>query len=135
MSTSHHSKGQSSLEFLTMFILVLLVFSAFISLFAEWQTAAVEADRERIAATIADRVGFELDRALVAGNGFSRTIELPEEIRGRNYTMQVMNGTVLLDYGPNTVRANTAVDQLAGPVKPGTNTIINDEGVINVTQP
>lgn len=118
-----------------MFILVLLVFSAFISLFAEWQTAAVEADRERIAATIADRVGFELDRALVAGNGFSRTIELPEEIRGRNYTMQVMNGTVLLDYGPNTVRANTAVDQLAGPVKPGTNTIINDEGVINVTQP
>ncbi|MDY6774426.1 MAG: hypothetical protein SVS85_04460 [Candidatus Nanohaloarchaea archaeon] len=129
------SRGQSSLEFIIMLSLVMLIFSAFVSVFVNKRVSAVEKERKLVATTVADKVGFELDRALVEGEGYSRRIELRGDIRGEEYNITVGNGTVIVSYGINSVRGYTAVDSISGSLEPGLNEIRNTGGGLVVTQP
>ncbi|MFB6294174.1 MAG: hypothetical protein ABEI97_00280 [Candidatus Nanohaloarchaea archaeon] len=136
MSTSRRSRGQSSLEFIVMLILVLLVFTSFVTLFSGKHVDALERERRRIALSVADRAAFELDLALVEGEGYSRTFELRESIGVQDYNITVNGTTVLLEYGDgDSVLSSTAADNVTGSIDPGTNTVANDGGVITVTQP
>ncbi len=136
MSTSRRGRrGQTSLEFLAMFTLAMLLFASFYAFFAQRQAATVQVEQARTAEAVADRVGFELDLALAEGGGFSRTVTLRPAVGGTPYTVSVAGGTVTLMYGDRTVTADTAVRSITGTVQPGTNTIHNQQGRINVTQP
>lgn len=135
MSISLKSKGQSSLEFVTMMVLLLLVFTTFVSLFSGNQVEAVEEERARIAVAVADQIAFELDLALTEGEGFSRTFDLRESIGGQEYNVTVNGSTVHLAYGDDrSVVSTTATENVTGEVKPGENTVENEGGVISVTQ-
>ncbi|MDY6766187.1 MAG: hypothetical protein SVW77_02360 [Candidatus Nanohaloarchaea archaeon] len=133
---SQNSNGQSSLEFVTMVILVLLVFTAFVSLFSGRQVDTLQQERQRIATNVADSVAFELDLALVEGEGFSRTFELRQSIGGEDYNVSVNGTTILLTYGEDrSVVSSTAADNVTGDIVPGENRVENLGGVINVSQP
>lgn len=135
MSTSRRSKGQSGIEFMTMMALSLLLFTAFFGYFVIQQNAAFDTRQQRVAATLADRVGFQLDLALVQGDGFSREFTLPETIRGAPYNVSLLDGTVLVEYEGSDVLADTAARNVTGNVTNGTNLVRNQGGLLNVTQP
>ncbi|MCJ7478572.1 MAG: hypothetical protein MUP63_00140 [Candidatus Nanohaloarchaeota archaeon QJJ-7] len=136
MSISPRSKGQSSLEFVTMTVLLLLIFTIFVSLFSGNQAEAVKEERARIALAVADQIAFELDLAFTEDQGFSRTFDLRDSIGGQEYNVIVNGSTVHLSYGDNrSVVSTTAADNVTGEVKPGENTVDNEGGVIYVTQP
>lgn len=118
-----------------MLSLVMLIFGAFTSIFVDRKVSALEEERNTIAISIADRVGFELDRALVEGEGYSRTTTLRSSIRGEDYNLTLANGTVLLSYGRTSVRGYTAAENVSGSFEPGLNRISNEGGVIHVEQP
>lgn len=137
MSISPYSrrKGQPALEFMAMFALALLIFSGFYGFFAARQGAAVEQQRQQTAAAVADEISFELDLALVEGDGFSRTFTLRESIGGVTYNVTLGNGTVLVTYSNRTALASTAAKDVIGTAKPGKNRVKNQDGTINITQP
>ncbi len=119
-----------------MVILVLLVFTAFVSLFSGRQVDTLQQERERIAINTADTVAFELDLALVEGDGFSRTFDLRESVGGQDYNVSVNGSTILLTYGDDrSVVSSTAADNVTGDIVPGENTVENLGGVLNVSQP
>lgn len=135
MSTSHPSSGQSSLEFIVMITLLMMIFAAFVSVFVDKQVSAVEKERETIATTVADSVGFELDRALVEGEGYSRKVDLVSTIRGEDYNITLSNGTVIVDYRGRSVRGYTAAENVSGSFEPGMNRVENRGYDIHVSQP
>lgn len=135
MSTSRRGKGQSGVEFMAMMALSLLLFSGFFGYFVDQQVAAFDTRQQRIAADTASRVAFQLDLALIQGDGFSRRFDLPQTVAGAPYNVSVLNGTVLLEYEGSDVIAATAALNVMGNVTNGTNIVRNQGGVLNVTQP
>lgn len=118
-----------------MLILVLAVFTAFSTFFTAQQASAVDAERERVAISTADSAAFELDLALVEGEGFSRTFELRDAIGGEGYTITHDNGTILVSYGGQDVTASTAARDVDGDLEPGQNTVVNEGGEITIEKP
>lgn len=119
-----------------MTVLLLLIFTIFVSLFSGNQAEAVKEERARIALAVADQIAFELDLAFTEDQGFSRTFDLRDSIGGQEYNVIVNGSTVHLSYGDNrSVVSTTAADNVTGEVKPGENTVDNEGGVIYVTQP
>ncbi|MDY6788712.1 MAG: hypothetical protein SVV03_01990 [Candidatus Nanohaloarchaea archaeon] len=132
---SRYRSGQSSLEFLVMIILALLIFTGFYTFFLNRQARAVENDRQTIAKSLADKISFDLDLALTQGDGFSREFNLREDIDGAAYNVTLGNGTVVLEYRDKFITSDTAVKDVKGDVKPGKNKVENQGGVIVVSQP
>lgn len=138
MSISLHSNqrtGQSSIEFLAMLSLGLLIFTAFYAFFADQQLTVQEQEFARKAASTADTAAFELDMALLQGDGYSRTFDLPETIGGDSYTITAENQSVRIRYNNQDFFGQTAVDTVDGDLAPGTNRVENRGGAIRVTQP
>lgn len=135
MSTSRRNKGQTSLEFITMLALALIVFASFYAFFVQRQAATLSLERHQLAESVADQIRFELDLALTQGHGFSRTFDLRNTIGGDTYTVTVASGTIILEYGDRSVVSTTAAYNVSGTVQPGTNTVRNSNGILNITQP
>lgn len=133
MSTSPTDKGQASLEFMTMTVLLLLVFAGVYDALATQEIQAAESQVQLQAAATADRVAYELDLALAEGDGFYRTVQLPQEIGSTPYNISVANGSVRLAWEGSTVFARTAAVGIIGSIRPGTNTVRNNGSVV-ITQ-
>lgn len=138
MSISPHSRvrsGQSSIEFMAMLSLALLIFTAFYAFFADQQLNVQERELVQQAASTAKTAAFELDMALLQGDGYSRTFDLPETIGGDTYMITAGNRSVRLRYDGQDFFGRTAISSVDGDLAPGTNRVENDGGEIRVTQP
>lgn len=127
--------GQSSLEFVAMMSLALVLFAGFFTFFADRQATAANIQQDNMAVSVAEKVAFELDLALTQGDGFSRVFELRDDISGEPYTLTLRNETVLLEYEDADILATTAARGVEGEVQPGTNKVKNRGGRLYVTQP
>lgn len=127
--------GQSSLEFVAMMSLALILFAGFFTFFADRQTDAAQLQQRQQAVSTAEKVAFELDLALTQGDGFSRVFDLQQDISGEDYTVTLENETVLLEYEGTDILATTAATGVDGDVQPGTNRVENNGGKLYVTQP
>lgn len=85
-------KGQITFEFLGTVLMALLIYGVFyiyiISMFAgmlPWDTQSYEAG------FYAERIGENINYAYAAGDGYYSSFELPEQIRGRDYTVYYSN--------------------------------------------
>jgi len=115
-----------------MTIFLTVAFTGVYSTLGERQIAAIERDVKLQAATVADRIGYELDLALAQGDGYARDVDLRETIGGASYTVTVTNGTVAVEWEDSIVFSTTAVAVIDGTVEPGRNTIQNEGGVVTV---
>lgn len=127
------SKGQTSLEFITMLSFIMLAFAAFYGMFVTNQAAALEDQRALFAEAIADQAAFDLNLALAQGDGFERNTTLPDSIGGFPYNVSVADRTVVVRWDDiRRVSAATAVPTVTGGFEPGDNTVSNQGGVIHV---
>jgi len=91
-------KGQSAIEFLSLISLSALIMAALygmtltkqgdISMFRETQTKE----------TIADRYSFQVEMALVQGEGYSRVFSLPSQISGEYYNLSVGKSKIVIEH-------------------------------------
>ena len=91
-------KGQSAIEFLSLISLSALIMAALygmtltkqgdISMFRETQTKE----------TIADRYSFQVEMALVQGEGYSRVFSLPSQISGEYYNLSVGKSKIMIEH-------------------------------------
>lgn len=87
-------KGQSSLEFLAMVSLSMIILASLYSLMADKQQDAVDFQQRETVNYVADKVSFELEMALVQGEGYSRVFSLPGSIGGEDYKVNVSKGAL-----------------------------------------
>lgn len=136
MLRSNHSRtarsGQTSLEFMAMLIFVMLVFTTFYTVFADRQMEVRQQQESLMAEQITNDVVFEIQMALVQGDGYARTFTVPEELLGNEYSMDVVNKTLILSWDDRNMYQDAIVDTVTGEFAPGENRIENVEGDIRV---
>ncbi len=92
-------KGQSSIEFLTLISLSTLVLAGLYGVMVSKQGQANEFNNRQTADLVAEKVSFQVEMALVQGEGYSRVFSLPDEIAGRSYNVTVREGSTIVDWG------------------------------------
>lgn len=120
-------KGQSSIEFLTYVSLASLALAAMYAVMAEKQGKAFEFQNRKQAQQVAEDVGFEVEMALVQGDGYSRVFSLPENLAGNNYNVTVVNGTTFVEWGDSSASRRTLYDRRK------LNISVNDTNVFRVS--
>lgn len=133
MSQSRHSnRGQTSLEFMAMLILVMLVFTAFYTSFASNQTAARQQQETLMAERIANDAVFEIQMALIQGDGYRRNFTLPHAIHGNAYTVNVTDGAFIVQWNDRNLYKDVPITSINGTFSPAENRIRNADGEVYV---
>ena len=91
-------KGQSSMEFLSMISLSMIILASLYSVMAAKQEDTLDYRQERTAERVAEKVSFEAEMALVQGVGYSRVFSLPEGIAGDDYEVVIGDGSVEVNW-------------------------------------
>lgn len=92
-------RAQASFEFMIMVIFVLFFILAFyVSVFGKELLAGEEEKRKEIE-NICNSIADKINSAVYYGNGFSQNISLPEKLYGANYSVKVLNKTLICDAG------------------------------------
>ncbi|MFB6075848.1 MAG: hypothetical protein ABEK17_01770 [Candidatus Aenigmatarchaeota archaeon] len=127
------SKGQVSFEFIMLFSVLLTIFVLYIPIFAQ-QAQMIKLRREFLTAR---RIGLEVKKevnmANVFGDGYKRNFTLEKNILGSDYTLKIKNNSrvLLLKWNNRTVAEEMITPEINGTINPGSNTILNQNGVIN----
>jgi hypothetical protein len=87
----------------------------------------VEADE------VNEKIVFEINSAVIAGDGYQRNFFLEDKIGGYSgYMVEVKNYTSILYWDGLTKYSGVAVDSINGTIREGWNNIRNVDGVIYV---
>lgn len=100
-------KGQTSMEFFLLFGISMAVLSILFGAISQKQSVVFERQNSEIAEQVADNVAFQVEMALVQGEGYSRTFSLPENIAADEVTVRVANRTVYVGWRENFVTKDT----------------------------
>lgn len=85
-------KGQSSIEFLSMVSISMILLAGLTTVMASKQKDTMDYQSRTNAEFVAEKVSFQVEMALVQGDGYSRVFTLPGGIAGSNYTVELGNG-------------------------------------------
>ncbi|MFB6190811.1 MAG: hypothetical protein ABEJ64_00105 [Candidatus Nanohaloarchaea archaeon] len=97
------SQGQSSLEFLAFVSMSALLLAALYGVMSTKQTEAFRQQNTEKAQRIAEQVSFQVELALIHGDGYSRVFPVPSRIGGSSYTVELFNGTSRVSWANQTV--------------------------------
>lgn len=96
-------KGQSSMEFLTYVSLSMFMLAVLYTVMADKQTDTFQNQLQDNAQGIADKVAFNLEMALVQGEGYSRVISLPENVAGQEYSVLATDGLIRVNWSSDSI--------------------------------
>jgi hypothetical protein len=100
-------KGQSSIEFLAFVSMTMFMLAVLYTVMADKQAETFQDRSQENARAIAEKVSFNLEMALVQGQGYSRVFSLPESIAGNNYNILVDGGTMRISWLSENVLGST----------------------------
>lgn len=126
-------KSQVSIEFLVYFSLLVLIglFFAFNYLSRGEELSNLKMESE--ASNLLQSLKFEIDSAVISGDGYERRFYVPESISGyTNFSIQIANYTLFLDWEGHSKSEDILVGEINGTILKGWNNIRNSKGVIYV---
>lgn len=97
------SKGQSAMEFLALVSMSSLMLAALYGVVASKQVDAVNYQNSRTAERVVEHVSFQVEMAMVQGDGYSRVFSVPEKIGGYDYEVKLTDGSSYLGWGNESV--------------------------------
>lgn len=100
-------KGQSSMEFLTYVSLSMFMLAMLYNVMADKQTETFQQQVQDNAKAVADKVAFNLEMALVQGEGYSRVVSLPRNIAGQRYSVLVTDGLIKVNWSSDSTIEST----------------------------
>ena len=96
-------KGQSSMEFLSMVSISMILLAGLTTVMAAKQQDTADYRATNNAELVAEKVSFQVEMALVQGEGYSRVFTLPGSIAGENYTVELGNGGSDVRWGEDSL--------------------------------
>jgi len=95
------------MEFLAFVSMLMIILAALYGVITSKQIDTYEESSTSEAYKVAETVGFELEMALVQGEGYSRVFSLPSGIGGSEYNLTVSDNSVLVEYRDERVISST----------------------------
>ena len=92
-------KGQSSLEFLAYVSISALILAGMYGVMASKQEQTFEYNQRENAQKIAEKTGFQVEMALVQGEGYSRSFSVPAKASGEFYNVSVGHSRIIFEKG------------------------------------
>lgn len=126
------SRAQSAIEFLVIVGAVLSFLVFFIFFFYNSYADRLSADRNEALLEVALDVQNELALAADTGEGYMRTFSLPVSLYGRNYTLQLVDGTLYARTIDGKYALTVPVINATGTLGAGMNTIYTQGGYVYV---
>jgi uncharacterized protein (UPF0333 family) len=126
-------KAQVSVEFLVYFAFILLMAGLFLAnhLTNSQKLSYLKMDVE--SRNLVDKIAFEINSAVIAGNGYEREFYLEDKIGGfSNYTVEIGDYYILVDWDGRSKISTIHTKSINGTLDKGWNLIRNNEGVIYV---
>lgn len=102
--------GQSSLEFLSMVSMSAILLAGLYGFTTAKQVEISEYTRTENARSVMDRVAFEVEMALVQGEGYSRVFSLPQRVSGERYNVSVGHSKTVVRTGSDRFVSSTLYD-------------------------
>lgn len=85
-------KGQSSIEFMSLVSISMVLLAVLTTVMVAKQQDTIDYRAGQNSESIGEKVSFQIEMALVQGEGYSRIFTLPGSIQGSNYTVTVGEG-------------------------------------------
>jgi len=130
-------KGQSSLEFLSFVALSSLMLAILYGVVMDQQREAVQYQVDRNSERILEKVSFEVEMALVQGDGYSRVFSVPESVAGYGYEVKLFDGRAVLEYDDEKVIGSSRYrgDEISiNTTETNVFRVINDEGKVSLQE-
>lgn len=96
-------KGQSSIEFLSLVSMSALLLAVLYGFVSAKQTQLIEVNEHRTAERIAEKASFQIEMALIQGEGYSRVFNIDRRIASSTYDVKIGDGVALVEYGDERV--------------------------------
>ncbi len=90
-----------------MISLLMIVLAGLYGVLTSKQFDTYEEQSSITAQQAAETIGFELEMALVQGEGYSRVFNLPSNIGGSSYNLTSTGGTIVVEYRDEQVISST----------------------------
>ena len=122
------------MEFLVYFAFILLVGGFFLvnHITTNQELTHIKMDVE--ADELVEKISFEINSAVIAGDGYERRFYLEDKIGGySNYTVEVGNYYVLVDWDGRSKSSTTITESINGTIGKKWNLIRNVGGIIHVS--
>lgn len=132
-------KGQSSIEFLAFVSMSMFMLAVLYTVMADKQAETFQERSQDNAQAIAEKVSFNLEMALVQGEGYSRVFSLPETIAGNKYNILIDGGTTRISWSSENMLGSTRYtgEKINTTVEDGSNVFRvknNESGVFMIEQ-
>lgn len=92
-------KGQSAIEFLSLVSLSAVLLAALYGFTLSKQADISKSKQIQSIETVADRYAFQIEMALVQGEGYSRVFSVPAKISGRSYNISAGHSRMIIETG------------------------------------
>ena len=126
-------KSQVSVEFLLLVSLLIAFAGIIILINSGFQESVREEEIERAAHQACEKISFEINNAVRFGDGYKRRFYLEEKIAGLDYTLNLENYTIIIEFDGKRIECKTLAKEINGNLKKGWNLIQNLEGEIYVS--
>lgn len=90
-------KGQSAIEFLSLVSLSALMMAALYGLTLSKQQEISQYRETQVIDIMGERYGFQIEMALVQGEGYSRVFSVPERISGMHYNISAGHSKMIVE--------------------------------------
>ena len=123
-------RGQSAIEFLILVGAMLFVFVLFLGLFQKNIGEKIVEKRNYALTELALTIQNEINLASEASNGYSRTFEIPKDILGSDYDVNITSGMVYARTRDGVHALALPAQNVTGDMNKTSNTIRKVNGTI-----
>ena len=127
------NKGQSSVEFMMIFAVLLIVLGL-----AVWISGTKSTELNTIKTNleineVLNKISSKINTVHIEGNGFSTEMILPATIRNRIYNITIIDNRVILNLEGLTFLQSVLTENITGSFKIGINYLKNNNGVVEIS--
>jgi hypothetical protein len=127
-------RGQVSVEFMTLVFILIAIFTFFLWDAASLDTTIIGIKSDSEAKRLCDRIAFEINSAVRAGDGYKRNFYVEENLYGiSDFNITVGEYSVFIDWNKKSTSSSISTKNIAGDVSKGWNLIKNNRGNISVS--
>ena len=134
-STTSHSRlrGQSSMEFIIIFSLLLTILAIVASAASVRLLGVSIANKELEVSNVLDEVSGKINLAFLEGDGFQIQMEIPPRLLNNNYSISIYKNNVVIYVENSTYSAYVMTENVTGTINKGISTLYNRKGEIVIS--
>jgi hypothetical protein len=123
-------RSQSAIEFVILTGVLIFFFTIFFIVLSESGSERTIQKQKMDVEDVAIAVQNEINLALESSDGYNRNFKVPEDINGRDYEINIIEGLIYIKTSDNKNAMALPVQNVTGNISKGDNKITKKEGIV-----